>query len=145
MNQLSRPVFIGKLSYPGRMAEEKKQKVKRKNSFPHTRAIQRDRQKRPNAAPPDEVTEQWLEEAIHPAALSQVAYYQQLGLRARTLTLPVMVAFVVSVIWRQLGSVREAMRVLREEGMLWIEPLEAISPQAMLERFNTLPANRETI
>ena len=140
MNQLSRPVFIGKLSYPGRMAEEKKQKVKRKNSFPHTRAIQRDRQKRPNAAPPDEVTEQWLEEAIHPAALSQVAYFQQLGLRARTLTLPVMVAFVVSVIWRQLGSVREAVRVLREEGMLWIEPLEAVSPQAMLERFNTLPA-----
>ncbi len=32
------------------------------------------------------------------------------------LTLPVMVAFVVSMIWRQLGSVREAVRVLHEEG-----------------------------
>jgi len=140
MNQLSRPVFISKFSYPDRMAKEKKQTVKRKNSFPHTRAIQRDRQKHPNASPPDEVIEQWLEEAIHPAAWSQVAYFQQLGLRARILTLPVMVAFVVSLIWRQLGSVREAVRVLREEGMLWVEPLEAVSPQAMLERFNTLPA-----
>lgn len=140
MNQLSRPVFIGKFSYPDGMAKEKKQKAKRKNSFPHTRAIQRDRQKRPNAVPPDEVTAQWLEEAIHPAALNQVAYFQQLGLRARTLTLPVMVAFVVSVVWRQLGSVREAVRVLREEGVLWVEPLEAVSSQAMLERFNTLPA-----
>lgn len=63
-----------------------------------------------------------------------------MGLRARTLTLSVMVAFVMSLIWRQLGSVREAVRVLREEGMLWVEPLETISPQAMLERFNTLPA-----
>jgi hypothetical protein len=140
MNQLSRPVFIDKFSYPDRMAKEKKQKAKRKNSFPHTRAIQRDRQKRPNAAPPDEVIEKWLEEAIHPAALSQAAYFQRLGLRGRTLTLPVMVAFIVSLIWRQLGSVREAVRVLREEGMLWVTPLEAISPQAMLERFNTLPA-----
>ncbi len=122
------------------MTKEKIQKAKRKNSFPHTRAIQRDRQKRPTAAPPDEMTEQWLEEAIHPAALNQVVYFQQLGLRARTLTLPVMVAFVVSLIWRQLGSVREAVRVLREEGMLWVTPLETVSPQAMLERFNTLPA-----
>ena len=140
MNQLSSPVYVGKISYPGRMTKEKKQKAKRKKSFPHTRAVQRDRQKRSNTAPPDEVTEQWLEEAIHPAALSQVAYFQQLGLRARILSLPVMVAFVVSLIWRQLGSVREAVRVLREEGMLWVEPLETVSSQAMLERFNTLPA-----
>lgn len=140
MNQLSRPVFTGKFSYPDWMAKEKKQKAKRKNSFPHTRAIQRDRQKRPNAAPPDEAIEQWLEEAVHPAALGQVTHFQQLGLRSRILTLPVMVAFVVSLIWRQLGSVREAVRVLREEGVLWVEPLEAVSPQAMLERFNTLPA-----
>ncbi len=131
---------MGKLSYLGRMSKEKTQKAKRKNSFPHTRAIQRDRQKRPNVAPPDEKTEQWLEEAIHPAAISQVSYFQQLGLRSRVLTLPVMVAFVVSLIWRQLGSIREAVRVLREEGMLWVAPLEAVSPQAMLERLNSLPA-----
>ena len=85
MNQLSRPFFIGKFSYPDWMTKEKKQKAKRKNSFPHTRAIQRDRQKRPNAAPPDEAIEQWLEEAVHPAALNQVSYFQQLGLRSRIL------------------------------------------------------------
>jgi hypothetical protein len=141
MNQLSRPVVIDKFSYAGSMADTKKQQPKRKNSFPHTRAIQRDRQKRPSAAPPDEVIEQWLEETIHPAALNQVAYFRRLGLRERTLTLPVMMAFVVSLLWRQLGAVREAVRVLREQGMLWVAPLEEVSFQATLERMNTMPAD----
>jgi hypothetical protein len=42
-----------------------------------------------------------------------------MGLWERVLTLPVMVAFVLSLIWRHLGSVREAARVLRLEGFLW--------------------------
>ena len=141
MNQLSRPVFIDKFSYAGSMANTKKQQPKRKNSFPHTRAIQRDRQKRPSAAPPDEVIEQWLEETIHPATLNQITYFRQLGLRERTLTLPVMVAFMVSLLWRQLGAVREAVRVLREQGMLWVAPVEDVSFQATLERMNTMPAD----
>jgi hypothetical protein len=118
MSQLSRPVTISKISYAGSMTETKKQQPKRKKSFPHTRAIQRDRQKRPSAAPPDEVIEEWLEETLQPAALNQIAYFRQLGLRERTLSLPIMVAFMVSLIWRQLGAVREAVRVLREQGML---------------------------
>jgi hypothetical protein len=141
MSQLSRPVTISKISYAGSMTETKKQQPKRKKSFPHTRAIQRDRQKRPSAAPPDEVIEEWLEETLQPAALNQIAYFRQLGLRERTLSLPIMVAFMVSLIWRQLGAVREAVRVLREQGMLWVAPLEEISAQAVLERMNTLPAD----
>jgi hypothetical protein len=123
------------------MSETKKQPIKRKKSFPHTRAIQRDRQKRPGAAPPDEQIEQWLEEIIQPAILNQAAYFRQLGLRERVLTLPVMVAFVVSLIWRQLGTVREAVRIMREAGMLWVEPLHEVSAQAVLERMNTMPAD----
>ena len=141
MSQVSRSVFISKISYAGSMTETKKQQPKRKKSFPHTRAIQRDRQKRPSAAPPDEVIEEWLEETLQPAALNQIAYFRQLGLRERTLSLPIMVAFMVSLIWRQLGAVREAVRVLREQGMLWVAPLEEISAQAVLERMNTLPAD----
>ncbi|MFZ0014448.1 MAG: IS4 family transposase [Acidimicrobiia bacterium] len=122
------------------MTDVKKQ-VKRKKSFPHTRAIQRDRQKRPSVAPADETIEQWLEEIIHPATLNQIAYFRQLGLRERILSLPVMVTFMISLLWRQLGSVREAVRVLREQGMLWVEPVAGVSFQAVLERMNTLSAD----
>ncbi len=62
-----------------------------------------------------------------------------MGLRERTLTLPVMVAFVASLIWRQIGSVAEAVRVLASEGMLWTSPVQA-SPQAFSLRLRTLPA-----
>ena len=39
-----------------------------------------------------------------------------MGLRQRILTLPVMVAFVLSLIWRQVGSVTEAVRELSKRG-----------------------------
>jgi hypothetical protein len=123
------------------MNEPTESKKQRKRAQPHTRAIQRDRSKRSNSAPPDEQIEQWLEEAVHPAVYNQMALYRQLGLRERVLTLPVMVAFVMSLLWRQLGSVREGVRVLREEGMLWVTPLEQVTPQAMLHRLSQLPAS----
>lgn len=50
-------------------------------------------------------------EVVHPATLSQVHAFHTLGLRARLLTLPVMMAFVVSLIWRHLGSMCKAVRV----------------------------------
>jgi len=119
------------------MAEKKKPK---KTSLPHTRAIQRDRSKRANSVPPDEEIEAWMKAVVHPAVYAQIKTYQAMGLRARILTLPVMTAFVLGMLWRQLGSVREAVRVLHEEGMLWISAIEAVSPQAVLERMSTLPA-----
>src|SRR5918911_3178459 len=98
------------------MSEKSKPK---KSSVRHTRAIGRDRTKRPNSAPPDEQIEARLTELIHPATYAQVAAFHALGLRERVLTLPVMMAFVLSLIWRQLGCVAEAVRVLRDEGFLW--------------------------
>lgn len=79
----------------------------------HTRAIQRDRSKRPTVGPPDQKVQDRLEELIHPATYAQIAAYQAMGLRQRVLTLPVMVAFVLSLIWRQMGSVSEAVRTFR--------------------------------
>ncbi len=111
----------------------------KKSSIPHTRAIQRDRQKRPTVAPPAPAIEQMLTELIHPATYAQVAAYQDMGLRHRTLTLPVMMAFVLSMIWRQIGSVREAIRVLHQEGVLWVPPL-SVSQSAVAQRLRTLPA-----
>jgi hypothetical protein len=113
---------------------------KKKKSMPHTRAIQRDRSKRVNGIPPTEEIVKRMEAVVKPAVYAQISSYYAMGLRARVLTLPVMVVFVLGLIWQQVGSVREAVRVLHEEGMLWIDPIEKVSPQAMLERMTSLPA-----
>jgi hypothetical protein len=48
---------------------------------------------------------------------------RQIRLRARILTLPVMVALVVSLGWRRLGAMAEVQRVLVQDGLLWVSPL----------------------
>nr|WP_255604374.1 hypothetical protein [Oscillochloris sp. ZM17-4] len=115
-------------------------KKPKKSSVRHTRAIQRDRTKRPNTAAPDVIIEQRLEDIVHPATLNQVAHFHALGLRERTLNLPVMMAFVLSLIWRQLGSVTEAVRTLNREGLLWVDERQ-VSQQAIEQRFSSLPAS----
>ena len=123
------------LGYPIGMARKKS-----KTSLPHTRAIQRDRHKRPSATPPDEEIAEWIKEVVHPTTLNQLGYFRQLGLRERTLSLPVMVAFMLTLLWRQVGSIREGVRILKEEGLLWVEPLiNKITTQAVLTRINILP------
>lgn len=116
-----------------------KQKKPKNSSVRHTRAIQRDRTKRPNTMPPDQKLEARLTELIHPATFAQMAAFRAMGLRQRILTLPVMVAFVLSLIWRHIGSVSEAVRVLREEGFLWVSP-QQVSQQAVSERLREFPA-----
>ena len=80
-----------------------------------------------------------LTEIVHPATLAQLDYYRQLGLRERVLTLPVMVALVLSLIWRQIGGVSELARLVRTEKMLWLPPLQ-VTQQALAERLSSLPA-----
>lgn len=111
----------------------------KKSTVRHTRAIQRDRTKRQNTQAPDETVELRLEEIIHPLTLNQVAHFHELGLRQRTLNLSVMMAFVLSLIWRQLGSVAEAVRTLNREGLLWVDERK-VSQQAIEQRFSSLPA-----
>jgi hypothetical protein len=112
---------------------------KKSSSVRHTRAIQRDRSKRPAALPPDEQIEARLSELIHPATLRQVAHFHQLGLRERVLTLPIMVALVVSMVWRQISGASELVRIVRRELVLWVPTLK-VSQQAFSERLRTLPA-----
>ncbi len=114
-------------------------KKKKASSVRHTRAIQRDRSKRPSVAAPDEQVAERLTEIVHPATLAQLDYYRQLGLRERILTLPVMVALVLSLIWRQVGGVCELVRLARSEKMLWLPPLR-VTQQAVSERLSTFPA-----
>jgi hypothetical protein len=113
---------------------------KKASSVRHTRSNQVARGQKQPTLPPDEQTAQRIKEIIHPATLAQVGYYQQLGLRERTLTLPVMMAVVISLVWRQLASVSETLRVLKSEGLLWTDPLH-VSQQAMSERLHTFPAD----
>lgn len=119
------------------MSEESK--PRKTSSVRHTRAIQRDRSKRPTTAPPDEEVQALLTEVVHPATYPQMASYAAMGLRQRILSLPVMVAFVLSLIWRQVGSVSEAVRVLKRQGMLWTDA-QPVSQQAVSERLRTFPA-----
>jgi len=111
---------------------------KRRSTVRHTRAIQYDRVKRVTVAPPAPQVEQILTQLIHPATYAQMAAYRAAGLREAILTLPVMVAFVISLIWRQMGSVKEAVRVMAEEGMLWMAPT-VVTQQAVSTRLRVLP------
>lgn len=113
--------------------------TRKRSSVRHTRAIQRDRSKRPVAAPPDPQVVERLTELIHPATLAQLDHFRKLGLRERLLTLPVMVALVLTMIWRQIGSVCELLRLLNTEGFLWCSPTP-VSQQALSQRLLTFPA-----
>jgi hypothetical protein len=114
-------------------------KPKKPSSVRHTRAIARDRSKRPPAAPPAEQVSARLTELIHPLTLAQAAHYHDLGLRERVLSLPVMVALVLSMIWRQIGSVCTLTRQLHDEGFLWTSPT-LVSQQALSQRLRVFPA-----
>lgn len=59
-------------------------------------------------------------------------------LRNRLLTLPTMMAIVVSLVWRQIPSLAEVLRALAREGLLWQPPL-AVSRQALSKRLARLP------
>jgi hypothetical protein len=91
-------------------------------------------------APQDEKVSQRLAELLQPAIKAQEALYKELGLWHRMLTLAVMVAIVVSIIWRQIGSGgSEIARLLCSEGLLGAGQL-VVSQQAISERLRTFPA-----
>src|SRR5690348_15207201 len=121
------------------MSESSQPKPSRKqSSVRHTRAIQLDRSKRAPGVPPDEQIEAHLKELIGPAIYAQMDAYRAMGLRHRILTLPVMVAFVLGLIWRQMGSVSEAVRGLETEGILWVDAFK-VTQQAVSARLARFP------
>ena len=80
-----------------------------------------------------------LLEIVHPATLAQVNFFYDLGLRERSLGLFVMLALVLEMIWRQIGSISELTRIIQREAVLWATPRQ-VSQQALSERLRTLPA-----
>src|SRR6266446_5980717 len=59
-------------------------------------------------------------------------------MRQRLLTLPVMVAIIVSLVWRRVPSIAEVQKVLIREGLLGMAPLQ-VSSQAITKRLDVLP------
>ncbi len=115
-------------------------KHNKKSSVRHTRAIQRDRSKRPVVAPPDAQIQERLSTLVVPAIDTQRAEVRKLGLRGRLLPLSVLVALVISMIWRQLGAGgSEAARLLSTEGLLWTGIIE-VTQQAISLRLRVFPA-----
>lgn len=105
---------------------------KRKRNPDHVRP-----RNRPSAS--NEVIEEHMKELLSPSVFSQEAYYRSLGLRSRLLTLPLMVAAVLTLIWRQVPSVHELTRMLNREDLLWAKAIK-VKQQSLSERFLVFPA-----
>src|SRR5438105_13219769 len=64
--------------------------------------------------------------------------HRLIRMRQRILTLPVMVAIIVSLVWRRVPSIAEMQKVLARAGLLGGAPLQ-VSPQAITKRLDALP------
>jgi hypothetical protein len=82
--------------------------------------------------------EQKLRTLLTPALLAPGRMPGAWKLRNRLLTLPAMMAIVVSLVWRQIPSLAEVLRDLAREGLLWQPPL-TVSRQALSKRLSRLP------
>jgi len=105
---------------------------KRSRNPDHVRPLQR-------PSPPNEVIEARIKSLLSSAVISQGAYYRGLGLRDRLLNLPVMVASVLMLLWRQVPSVHELTRLIAREDLFWRGPVK-VSQQALDKRFLSFPA-----
>jgi len=76
---------------------------------------------------------------LTPAIRSQSRFFRELGLRDRILTLPLMVAAVLTLLWRDVPGVSELGRLLETEGFLWCKRTK-VSQQALSQRFLSFPA-----
>jgi len=99
-----------------------------------------DHVRRTNRPSPDnEVIRERLKSLLTPAVFGQLAYYRSLGLRDRLLSLPVMVAAVLMMLWRQVPSVCELTKMLGREELLWTGTVKVSQP-ALSKRLLTFPA-----
>ena len=87
----------------------------------------------------DRVIAEHLTALLTPTITSGSRYFRELGLRERILTLPLMVAAVLTLLWRDVASVTELGRLLETEGLLWCKRTK-VTQQALSQRFLTFPA-----
>lgn len=88
----------------------------------------------------NEAISRQLENLVKPCVYNQLAYYRSLGMRERILSLPLMLAAVLTLVWRQVPSARELNRMLAREDLLWAK-VTKVSQQALSQRLLTFPAS----
>lgn len=88
----------------------------------------------------NEVISRQLEDLVKPCVYNQLAYYRSLGMRERILSLPLMLAAVLTLVWRQVPSTRELNRMVARENLLWAK-VTNVSQQALSQRLLTFPAS----
>lgn len=91
-------------------------------------------------SPSDAAVTARLEEVVLPALEGLGGAYRQLGLRQRVLTLPVLAAAVLAMIWQQVPSLAELVRLLVREPLLWLPEALRVSEQGVNQRLRCLPA-----
>jgi len=87
----------------------------------------------------DPIIQQHLTTLVSPATYAVTDQYRRLGLRFRVLNLPIMVALILTLIWRQVPSVSELVRMLARDQQLWSPPWQ-VTQQALSLRLRSLPA-----
>ena len=92
-------------------------------------------------APPSEALEARIISWLTPGTFSNFQGVNRDGkpMRERTLTLSVMAAIVISLVYRQVRYLAEVVRLLEQEGLLWAEA-QRVSKQAVSQRMLSLPA-----
>src|SRR5712691_1843195 len=112
---------------------------------PHAHAEFRHRSQLP--MPAVEEVEQRLADLLSPSLLAPRQLERRdlqqpqrfIRMRLRLLTLPMMVAIVVSLVWRRMPAVTEVQRSPARERLLWVAPVQ-VSPQALTKQLNGLPS-----
>jgi hypothetical protein len=79
--------------------------------------------------PQDETIQKQFEELLSPAIHAQSAFYRSLSLRDRILNLPLMIAAILAMLWRQIPSVCELTRM----------PIERVCCGCAPPRYRNLP------
>lgn len=87
----------------------------------------------------NEAVAEQLQALLTPAVNNQRLYFRSLGLRNRILNLSLMLAAVLTILWRQVPSVQELTRMLAREDLLWCKAT-VVSQQALSQRFLSFPA-----
>lgn len=105
----------------------------------HTKGNPDHRRARQQPAVEDKVIAAELEQLLSPLVYNQMSYYRQLGMRERILGLPLMVAAVLTLLWRQVPSVNELSRMLSREDLLWCKAVK-VSQQSLSKRLLEFPS-----
>jgi hypothetical protein len=93
--------------------------------------------------PAIEILEKNLGELLKPEDFNPIRENHQIPerfRRDRLLTLPVLLAVILGLVYRKIPGLSEATRVLWSEGLLWVKPMK-VSRQALSQRLMVLPAH----